>query len=94
MTRKQNISYLATSNKGENVFIHLSSSVMNMCQQLTMKYLGANLDEQLTFKKHIATKCSVAACNLYKIIKLKRYLSDMSMKTLMSALVLSHFEII
>lgn len=58
----------------------------------SMKYLGANLDEQLTFKKHIATKCSVAACNLYKIIKLKRYLSDMSMKTLMSALVLSHFD--
>ena len=58
----------------------------------TIKYLGATLDEQLSFKKHIEVKCLVASRNIYRIMKLKRYLSEASMKTLMSALVLSHFD--
>ena len=35
-----------------------------------------------------------AAYNLYKIMKLKRHLTTDSMKSLMSALVLSHFDYI
>ena len=50
------------------------------------------LDRNLNLYGHIKAKCRVACYNLYKVIKIRKYLSLDSCKILMQALVISHFD--
>ena len=57
-----------------------------------IKYLGALIDERLSFKQFINSKCRMAMWNLQKLKAIRNVLTDDSCKTLVSALVLSHLD--
>ena len=58
----------------------------------TIKYLGALIDERLSFKQFINSKCRMAMWNLQKMKAIRNVLTDDLWKTLVSALVLSHLD--
>ena len=55
-----------------------------------IKYLGALIDERLSFKQFINSKCRMAMWNLQKLKAIRNVLTDDACKTLISALVLCH----
>ena len=57
-----------------------------------IKYLGALIDERLSFKQFITSKCKIAMWNLQKLKAIRSVLTDNVCKTLVSALVLSHLH--
>ena len=58
----------------------------------SIKYLGALIDERLSFKQYITSKCKMAMWNLQKLKAVWSVLTDDVCKTLVSALVLSHLD--
>ena len=56
-----------------------------------VKYLGALIDERLSFK-FINSKCKMAMWNLQKLKAIRNVLTDDVCKTLVSALVLTHLD--
>ena len=54
-----------------------------------IKYLGALIDERLSFKQFINSKCRMAMWNLQKLKAIRNVLTDDVCRTLVSALVLS-----
>ena len=58
----------------------------------SIKYLGALIDERLSFKQYITSKCKMAKWNLQKLTAIRSVLTDDVCKTLVSALVLSHLD--
>ena len=58
----------------------------------TIKYLDALIDERLSFKHFINSKCRMAMWNLQKLKAIRNVLTDDLCKTLVSALVLSHLD--
>ena len=58
----------------------------------SIKYLGALIDEKLSFKQYITSKCKMAMWNLQKLKAIRSVLTDDVCKTLVSALVLSHLD--
>lgn len=56
------------------------------------KYLGAWLDKDLNFRKHIAVKCKAATLNLLRIKMIANGLDSNTLKTLVVSLVLSHLD--
>ena len=59
----------------------------------SIKYLGALIDERLSFKQYITSKCKMAMWNPQKLRAIRSVLTDDVCKTLVSALVLSHFRL-
>ena len=57
-----------------------------------IKYLGALIDERLSFKQFINSKYRMAMWNLQKLKAIRNVLTDDACKTLISALVLSHLD--
>ena len=57
-----------------------------------IKYLGAHLDEELTYKKHVATKCKAAMGNLLKIGSIRHLLDESTMVNLCLSLCISHLD--
>ena len=57
-----------------------------------VKCLGAYLDKNLNFKIHVTTKCRAAMANLYKIINIRKYLTQETCQLLVQGLVLSHLD--
>ena len=57
-----------------------------------IKYLGVHMDENLTFKEHIIKKCRVATINLYRIIRIRKSLTENACKMAVQALVMSHLD--
>ena len=57
-----------------------------------IKYLGALIDERLSFKQFINSKCRIAMWNLQKLKAIRNVLTDDACKTLVSALVLLHLD--
>ena len=57
-----------------------------------IKYLGANLDQHLNFKMHVALKCQTAMYNLYKIRQIRWVLTEEVCRTIIQGLVLSHLD--
>ena len=56
------------------------------------KYLGANLDQHLNFKMHVALKCQTAMYNLYKIRQIRLVLTEEACRTIIQGLVLFHLD--
>ena len=57
-----------------------------------IKYLGANLDQHLNFKMHVALKCRTAMYILYKIRQIRSVLTEETCRTIIQGLVLSHLD--
>jgi hypothetical protein len=57
-----------------------------------MKYLGVWLDETLSLKQHIRTKCKTAINNIRCITKIRKCIDTETAKLLAVALVLSHLD--
>ena len=57
-----------------------------------MKYLGVNLDNELTFRKYIISKCQTAILNILRIETIRSFLTLEACKILMTALVLSNLD--
>jgi hypothetical protein len=58
----------------------------------SVKYLGAWLEENLSFSKHINEKCKIASYNLYNISIIRKYLNENACRTIVQALVISHID--
>ena len=58
------------------------------------KYLGALVDERMSFKDHINTKCRTAMYNLQKLKILREYLTVDACKLVAHGMVLSHLDYI
>jgi len=58
----------------------------------TIRYLGAFLDESLSFKKHVSMKCRFAKLNFFRIKNIRKYLTRQSAEILIVSLVLSHLD--
>lgn len=70
---------------------------INICgdsvvKQHCIRYLGAFLDESLSFKEHIKRKCRTAMFNYFKIKSIRQYLSSDATETLVLSLVISHLD--
>lgn len=57
-----------------------------------IRYLGAFLDQTLTFKEHIKRKCRVAMLNYSRIKSIRKYLSKEATEILVLSLVISHLD--
>ena len=58
----------------------------------TVRYLGACLDSQLSFKEHIKTKCKSAVLNIIRIWNIRKYLNKDTTHMLIKSLALSHLD--
>ena len=57
-----------------------------------IKYLGAHLDEVLSFKVHARTKCKTAIWNIMKIQNIRKYLDRDTCELLIYLMVISHID--
>ena len=57
-----------------------------------IKYLGADLDEELSLKEMINRKCRIAMGNLQKLKKIRKFLTLDAAKTIALGLVISHLD--
>ena len=76
-TRKQ----LSKVNLGTLTVGDTSVAIVNKARNL-----GVWFDSQLNFNVHITKTCSLSFCSLYKIRRIREYLSDKSAQTLMLAI--------
>ena len=60
----------------------------------TIKFLGALLDETLSFKQHVAAHAKLALYGIYLIKNVRKYLTMATTKKLMCTLVLSQLDCI
>ena len=66
-------------------YLHVN---VNIIMSETIKYLGARLDSNLSFKKHITERCKMAMWNLHKIKHIRKFLNQETCHTLVCGLVL------
>ncbi len=57
-----------------------------------IRYLGAFLDETLTFKEHVKRKCRTAMLNYLKIKNIRKYLTKEATEIVVLSLVISHLD--
>ena len=58
----------------------------------SIKYLGANLDENLSLKHHIKLKCKTAMWHIHQIKNVRAYLTQEACETLVLGTVISHLD--
>ena len=61
-------------------------------RSITLKYLGAWLDQELKLKQHVTNKCRLAMANMQRIKKLRPMLTKQAMKTFVIGLVMSPLD--
>lgn len=77
----------STSQVSETVYIDVCTDAVHLSS--TLKYLGVQLDEQLSFKVQITSKCRTASANLYYLRQIRSYLTQITCQLLVQSLVLS-----
>ena len=70
--------------------IKVSEETINRCS--TVRYLGAHLDSQLSFKEHIKTKYKSAVLNIIRIWNIRKYLDKDTTHMLIKSLALLHLD--
>ena len=68
--------------------INVSGDVVKKSSEI--KYLGVWIDETLSLKKQVTTKCRTAVLNLQRLKMIRSCLTIETCKTLVQGLVLSH----
>ena len=58
-------------------------------QRPVVKYLGAWLDNNLSFKQHVLNRCKFAICSIYKLMHIRRFIDQKTCEILVYSLVLS-----
>ena len=71
---------------------HLVVCNSSVVRSKKVKYLGAILDESLTLKEHIASKCKTAMWNIQRIKHIRRTITKDACETLVLGLVMSHLD--
>ena len=61
----------------------------NIARSEAIKYLGAWIDSNLSFKKHITKRCKMAMWNLHKLKCIRKFLNQETCHTLVCGLVLT-----
>ena len=64
----------------------------NITRLETIKYLGAWIDSNLSFKRHITERCKQAMWNLHKLKHIRKFLNQETCHTLVCGLVLTHLD--
>ena len=64
----------------------------NIIMSETIKYLGAWIDSNLSFKKLITERCKNAMWNLHKLKHIRKFLDQETCHTLVCGLVLAHLD--
>ena len=49
-------------------------------QRPVVKYLGAWLDNNLSFKQHVLNRCKFAICSIYKLMHIRRFIDQKNMQ--------------
>ena len=57
-----------------------------------IRYLGAFLDETLTFKEHVKRKCRTAMLNVFRVKSIRKSLTKAATDILVLSLVVSHLD--
>ena len=58
----------------------------------SVKYLGVDIDERLSFKQHIKRKCRTAIGNFHRLKKIRKTLTQQAASVLACGLILSHLN--
>ena len=77
---------------GKCVVTHLNVNNEIVERATIIKYLGAWLDAQLTFKEHTTKKCQTAIINYLCIKNICHLLTDSACETLLLSLCISHLD--
>ena len=83
------------SDKTEFILIgskQININIVNIAKSETIKYLGAWIDNNLSFKKHITERCNMAMWNLHKLKHIRKFLNQETCHTLVCGLVLTHLD--
>ena len=70
--------------------LKLGESSVNRSQNV--KYLGGILDEKLTFKQHITSKCQLAMFNYFKVKSIRKFLTKEVTELLVIQMCISHLD--
>ena len=76
--------------KGHSQQININSE--NIAKSETIRYLGAWIDSNLSFKKHITERCKLAMWNLHKLKHIRKFFNQETCQTLVCGLVLMHLD--
>ena len=79
------------------LFPKINITSINICQERVaksevVKYLGAWLDQSLTYKYHIKWKCKIAMYNIQRIKHIHYMLTEEACRILVQNLVISHLD--
>ena len=77
-------------NKAETSVLNINGELITRSKSI--KYLGADLDEKLTFKDMINRKCRTAMGNLQKLKLIRKSLTIAAAKTIALGLVIAHLD--
>ena len=77
-------------NKCHTTNINIAGDVVSRVKAI--KYLGAILDQFLSFKDHVNAKCRTAMFNYFRIKSIRKYLTKESTEVLLLSLVISHLD--
>ena len=77
---------------GKCMVTHLNINDEIVERATAIKYLGAWLDAQLTFKEHTTKKCQTAIINYLCIRNIHHLLTDSACETLLLSLCISHLD--
>ena len=80
--------YFAKTMNIDNINVCGSTIKLSPC----VKQLGVMLDNTLSFKDHVNSKCKTANFSLFQIRKIRKYLSEDTAKVITYALVISHLD--
>ena len=61
-------------------------------QRPVVKYLGAWLDNNLSFKQHVLNRCKFAICSIYKLMHIRRFIDKKTCEILVYSYVLSRLD--
>ena len=64
----------------------------NIAKSETIKYLGAMIDSNLSFRKHITERSKMAMWNLHKLKHIRKFFNKETCHTLVCGLLLTHLD--
>jgi hypothetical protein len=92
-TSKTEFVYFGSTKQLEKCALdHISVGDAVVPRSKQVKYLGVKLDQSLTLKEHISSKCGLAMANIRKIRSIRNYLSVEVCNQIVVALVISHLD--